>query len=310
MSQRLTASVVVCAFTLDRWTELQQAVTSLRKQTVPVDRTIVVIDHNEELLALATAAFPDLVVLANPNEQGLSGARNTGVAEAETDVVAFLDDDAAAPPDWLASLLAHYADDRVVAVGGGARPVWPSTRPGWFPPEFHWVIGCSYVGLPEQPTPVRNLIGCNMSFRRVAFELVGGFTDGIGRVGSTPVGCEETELCIRLRRSMHGAVVLFDPRIEVLHRVTPERVQWSYFRRRCYAEGISKALVAGKVGAAAATESERAYVTRVLPAGFVRGCRDAIGRRSTPMRPVAIVAGLGFTTLGYGRGLLATRRAA
>src|SRR5439155_54307 len=73
-------------------------------------------------------------------------------------------------------------------------------RPTWHPPEFGWVVGCSYRGLPVEPAPVRNLIGCNMSMRRELFDAVGGFTHGIGRIGTIPLGCEETEWCIRVRQ--------------------------------------------------------------------------------------------------------------
>ena len=54
---------------------------------------------------------------------------------------------------------------------GRRRRTWPRPsgrdgRPRWFPPEFDWVVGCSYTGLPETVAPVRNLIGAAMSFRR------------------------------------------------------------------------------------------------------------------------------------------------
>jgi hypothetical protein len=39
-------------------------------------------------------------------------------------------------------------------------------RPGWFPPEFGWVVGCSYRGTPAERTMVRHFIGGNMSLRR------------------------------------------------------------------------------------------------------------------------------------------------
>ena len=62
------------------------------------------------------------------------------------------------------------------------------------PREFNWVVGCTHRGMPSTTAPVRNLIGCNMSFRREVFSRIGGFRDQIGRVGARPSGCDETEL--------------------------------------------------------------------------------------------------------------------
>ena len=93
-------------------------------------------------------AFPDLVVVPNSGRRGLSGGRNTGVSHAIGDVVAFLDDDARAQPDWLERLAAGYRSPSVVGVGGVATPVWPGQRPPWLPPEFDWVVGCTFVGMP------------------------------------------------------------------------------------------------------------------------------------------------------------------
>ena len=56
-----------------------------------------------------------------------------------------------------------------------------------------------------------------------------------------PLGCEETDLCIRLARAEPGGVILYDPAVRVRHRVTRERARLGYFVVRCHAEGISKA---------------------------------------------------------------------
>ena len=109
------------------------------------------------------------------------------------DVVAFLDDDAVAAVHWLEGLTAPNSDLRVVAVGGRAVPAWELHKPGWFPGEFNWVVGCTYTGHRAEPGPVRNVIGGNMSLWRDVIESAGGFRSVLGRVGTRPVGGEETE---------------------------------------------------------------------------------------------------------------------
>jgi len=301
-----TFSVVLCAYTEARWGDLVDAVESLRRQTLPAHEVIVAIDHNPALLERARRELSGALVLANGGARGLSGARNSGLAAATGSIIAFLDDDAIAAPDWLARMDAAYADPRVLGVGGAITPRWPAERPAWFPAEFDWVVGCTYRGMPERPAPVRNLIGCNMSFRREVFDLIGGFR--IGRVGTLSIGQEndETELCIRLGAARPDALLLYLPEAGVLHRVTAGRTAPSYFARRCFSEGMSKATLARQVGRARGLSAERAYTLRTLPAGVARGCADALLRRRPAglLRAGAIVAGFGATAAGYLAGKL------
>jgi GT2 family glycosyltransferase len=304
----LRFSVVICAYTDRRWEDIVAAVASIGAQTRPPARTILVVDHNPPLLERARVAFPAVLVVPNTGRVGLSGGRNTGVSHAVGDVVAFLDDDARAEPDWLERLAAGYSNPSVIGVGGAATPVWPGQRPSWLPPEFDWVVGCSFVGMPRVAAPVRNLIGANMSFRREVFDTVGGFTDGLGRVGSRPLGCEETELGIRLRQWRAGVRLVYEPAAVVRHRVTTDRMAWRYFCSRCYAEGLSKAMVSRLVGARDALDTERRYVRSVLPRAMVRGLDPRQQHRSAGIARVgAMVAGLALATAGYARGTLASR---
>jgi glycosyltransferase involved in cell wall biosynthesis len=315
MKNALNVSVIICAYTEDRWNDLVAAVQSVRAQSSPAHEIIVVIDHNPRLLERVRSEIPGIVVVDNSEPRGLSGARNSGLAVSRGDVIAFMDEDAAAARDWLQRLMSGYENPDVMGVGGAIEPVWVSGRPRWFPSEFDWVVGCTYKGMPTTSAPVRNLIGCNMSFRREAFEAVGGFRSGIGRVGTRPVGCEETELCIRARQHWPEKTFLYDPEARVYHRVPPTRVGWSYFRSRCYSEGLSKALVSQFVGADDGLASERTYTFRTLPSGVLRNLADVVrGDPAGPLRAGAITSGLAITTVGYAVGLasrkLAERRAA
>ena len=142
---------------------------SVRAQSLPSQEIIVVVDHNPALQAGLAEALPDVTVVANREARGLSGGKNTGVAVAQGDIVAFLDDDAVADQDWLKYFADSYADPAVIGVGGRTLPNWQAPRPSWFPDEFAWVVGAAYRGMPETRAPVRNLLGGNASFRRSAF---------------------------------------------------------------------------------------------------------------------------------------------
>ncbi|MGY0063155.1 glycosyltransferase family 2 protein [Streptomyces sp. LZ34] len=320
LPSRLRMSVVICVYTEERWDDILAAVDSVRGQSLPAHETLLVVDHNPALLRRLATHYGDggpgaagrgeargpvrvpVRVLANAGPRGLSAGRNTGIAASTGEVIAFLDDDAVAELDWLHHFAAAYADPAVLAVGGRTVPVWASRRrPPWFPEEFDWVVGCTYRGLPPGRVRVRNVLGGNASFRREAFELTGGFATGIGRdADKRPLGCEETELCIRLARARPGAVLLIDDRAVIHHKVPPARERFAYFRTRAYAEGLSKALVARSVGAQAGLSTERRYTTRVLPAGVARGLRDALlGRPGGAGRAGAIVAGVAAAASGY-----------
>ncbi|HET8815682.1 MAG TPA: glycosyltransferase, partial [Solirubrobacterales bacterium] len=293
-------SVVICAFTRDRLEVLSEAIDSLRGQTLPPHEIVLVIDHAPELLAEVGERWPELKIVANREKQGLSGARNTGVAEASGEVVAFLDDDAIASPDWLRRLADAYANPEVLGAGGTVRPRWVEGKPGWFPPEFDWVVGCTHSGMPQELSPVRNLVGANMSFRRRPLLEVGGFSHDLGRVGTLPVGCEETDLSIRVHQRWPEAEILYDPDASVDHVVPPARGTVRYFLDRCRAEGRSKAVLTGMVGSDDGLSAERSYVRRTLPLGFLRDLGDAArGDLAGLGRAAMIFVGLAATTTDY-----------
>ena len=240
------------------------------------------------------------MILPNRRKRGLSGARNTALDEAHGSIIVFLDDDAVPLDGWLDALRAPYADRSVYGVGGLVKPRWLGGQPGWFPEEFLWVVGCSHRGRPTDAYPVRNLVGANMSFRKAAFDYVGRFAEQMGRVGERLLSCEETEFSIRLTHANPDAVILYEPSSEVEHYVTQQRTSLSYFFKRCWAEGISKAEVSRRVGRSRALSAERHYALRVLPRGIWNGLSDSVaGDLWGAARSVAIVLGLIATAAGY-----------
>ncbi len=288
----MKASVIICAYSLDRWGDLCQAVASCLNQSRMPDEMVVVVDHNDDLLQRAIAMFPSTSVVPNQFSKGLSGARNTGLASTSGDVVVFLDDDAVAEREWLERMIAPFSSGSVAGVGGWIVPSWPGDPPPWFPETFLWVVGCSYRGLPGDGERIRNPIGASMALRRVVFDTVGDFTSQLGRTSNNAQGGEETELCIRYVKRVPEAHFILARSSIVHHRVPAERLSWRYFRRRCWAEGLTKASVSSLVGSKRALAAERSHLATELPREVLN---SVLG---LARNPVAMIQRLGLIVVG------------
>ena len=293
-------SVVLCAYTEQRWNDLLAAVRSVREQSLAAREIIVAIDHNPQLLARVRQSIPDVIAVENTGGRGAGEARNCGVHLARSAIVAFLDDDAAAAPGWIEHAASAFEDPRVIGVGGTIEPAWDTEPPRWMPAEFYWTVGCTYAGLPTAPAPVRNLIATNMFVRRDALLALGGFRPGFGKTGVRS-GTEETDLCIRANQRWPESIWLYDPAVAITHRVPESRSRLSYFVSRCYDEGVAKASIVGFLGGQDGLASEREYTARTLPRGFLNGLRTTLlGRDAAGIaRSCSIALGFAATTTGY-----------
>lgn len=310
LRHRHNTSVVICCHANERFHDICEAITSVHHQMHTDDEIVVVVDHNPSLRRRLELAAPTAVrLVANRHARGLSGARNTGVAETVGAYVVFLDDDAVASPGMIDAMRTNL-DENANVLGVVARidPIWIGTeRPCWFPSEFLWVVGCSYVGVA--PGPVRNLIGAAMALRREVFETVGGFVIGVGRgEGDLPLGCEETELCMRAARAFPDATFVMSASADCGHKVPAARASWAYFAKRCVAEGISKARIASLSADANSLHVERNYVARTLSKAVATSLIDLVRGRDVcgAAKAFAILLGLATATIGYGLGLCQT----
>jgi cellulose synthase/poly-beta-1,6-N-acetylglucosamine synthase-like glycosyltransferase len=294
-----TVSVIIPTYTKVRWGWLQEAVASVKAQTVPALETIVVVDHNPELLAEIAREFPEVTAVPNIGERGVSGARNSGVKASHGEVAAFLDDDSIARSDWLATLLRHVMTPGVVGAGCYSDGLWEAPCPAWFPGEFGWTIGVSYSGLPDKPTAVRNVWTSAMLVKRDAFEHVAGFREDFGKIGNRSLP-EDTDLCLRIAAVQQNAIWMWDPEKVMQHRVPAGRATFRYLMSRCFLQGWGKAAMAHMDGFEQSTSAERNYALRILPAGIARGLADTLrGDVSGLGRSGAIAAAFTVTVAGY-----------
>ena len=264
---------------------------------------IVCIDHNEALLRKSEAFFAKdrpaeasrVVVVGNKYGGRLGSARNTAAELARGEVLAFIDDDAAAAPDWLERLIAPYDDgEKFAAVGGAPLPEFEAGRPRWFPYEFDWVFGCAYRGLPLTRAPLAHLIGANMSVRRSALAEIGGFHSD---------DHDDMDMCHRI--AFANYTVVYEPRAVVRHFVPADRTTWRYFWRRCYFVNRGKVEAFANMRDAAHLGAEADFVMRIATKSIPAEIRQVIrGDPAGFLRAGAMMAGVTLAGAGHTSGKL------
>jgi glycosyltransferase involved in cell wall biosynthesis len=252
--------------TLNRATLLDRAVRSLLTQAcAPGAIEVVVVDNG------STDATRQVVASLSANVKsghalhyvceprlGLSFARNTGIERAAGRVVAFLDDDSEADPDWAERLLSIFRNDPTVGAAGGRTVVrWPGERPDWITGALEPYYGkCDYgdarkpLAFPEYP------FGSNMAIRRSLLVDLGGFRTDLGARGNNLMAGEETDLFERLHA--RAVSVIYEPTALVHHWAAPERLTRRWSLRRAFKHGLSTAVMAfvkGDRGRRASTRS-------------------------------------------------------
>ncbi|MEM2087032.1 MAG: glycosyltransferase family 2 protein [Archaeoglobaceae archaeon] len=243
----MKCSVIISTYTTQRLKEIIQCLGSLQNQSTPPEEVLIVLDPFRDLIEFYLDRLREFQVKIVISEDfGLSNARNTGIRTSKGDIIVFIDDDIYVKEDWLEKILENFKDNRVWIVGGKIIPEFETSRPRWFPEELDWIVGCTYKGMPDYKTEIRNPIGANMAFRREVFEKVGFFETLVGRFGKKLLGSEETELCLRVKNKYPEVKIIYAPAAIVYHKVPKERTRIGYVLKRAYYEGVSKAILSNK----------------------------------------------------------------
>jgi len=194
-------SVVVCTYNGGR--TLRQCLASLQQLRYSNYEIIVVDDGSTDDTQQILAGYQGVRAIAQEN-QGLSVARNVGLAAATGDIVAYTDSDCFANPDWVTHLVYQLQRSGAAAVGG------PNLTP-----DDGWLAGC-VAAAPGQPTHVlesdqeaEHIPGCNMAFRRSALLAINGFDPTYRKAG------DDVDICWRLQNA--GQWITFAPGAFVWH---------------------------------------------------------------------------------------------
>lgn len=225
--------------THNRAASLRRTLASVVAQSYAGTRPeIVVVNNNstDSTAAVCDEFVPAVRVIDEPR-QGLSYARNSGIAAFEDfagdDVIAFIDDDVEPRPDWAASLAAAFTSDPAIdCVGGRVLASDPGALPGWLTREHWGPLALQDHGparrIFSESSPT-GLIGANFAFRKRVFNQVGGFSPDVQRVNDGVGSTEDHEFLRRLYAT--GATALYVPDLVVTTDVPAERMTREYHRR-------------------------------------------------------------------------------
>ncbi len=214
-----TASVAVVTY--ERPTYVERCLRQLLAQTCP-PKEIIVVDSStgRDTERLVREQFPSVAYAICPAGRGATGtARNISYRLATGEVLAFVDDDAFAEPDWLATLLPLFDDPSVGAVGGRQIRQQPGELTQGVDAIGQLLADGTLTGHfaadPGQVVEVDHLLGANMAFRHSVLDQLGGIHDGYA---GTCIR-EETDLCLRVRGA--GYRLLYTPDAVVEHVAGP-----------------------------------------------------------------------------------------
>jgi GT2 family glycosyltransferase len=216
--EAVTSLIII---TLRRAALLRQTLAALKKQTRPVDE-IVVIDNGPDAETEAAARAAGARYVAEPR-RGYGSARNRGLAEAQGEVLYFLDDDCVAEPDW-AEILSNAGAD----LAGGSRV---SGRTG-LAARLEYLSTDGPVLSPSLPAgEPAHLSTSNLILRREVVEKVGRFDEALAM-------CEDRDFTARARGA--GFRLRFEPRARVTHYSSVFAMGDYFARMRHYGFGTSQ----------------------------------------------------------------------
>ncbi|WP_136602536.1 glucosyl-dolichyl phosphate glucuronosyltransferase [Salinigranum halophilum] len=297
----MNVSVVICTYSIDMFDHLVDAVNSVLAGTYEDREVVVVVDGDGSLFERIRDRYEshdDVVLHCNDKNLGLSASRNVGVELASGDVVAFLDDDAVAHPEWIERLVSLYRRHDAVAAGGRMTGRWVAGKPAFLPEEFYWLVGVTHRGFPTEECEVRNTFGSNISFKREVFEELGGFEPNLGRFGEKYLQGEETEFAARVRQH-YGEGVWYDPDAVVEHKVFDYRTKPGWLVKRAFWQGYSKRVM-GELSSDDDGGEEGVFL-RNLAFVFVPGRLRDLARHRRGVDLLQLFALLVFTgTVGLG----------
>jgi|SRR5579862_3870282 glucosyl-dolichyl phosphate glucuronosyltransferase len=230
--------------TYNRASLLEITLKSLYSITPPDDlqvRVTVVDNNSKDRTPEVAKQFPVNYVFEQ--KAGRSSALNAGIAAAQGDLIAMIDDDEEISETWYAKIAECFRQPGIDFIGGPYQPKFEVSPPKWLVKSLRGVVGWMDFGdQPRQYGPDFEglLLGGNVIIRRELLQRVGPYNTSIGRTGKRLMIGEDDEMLERLLKT--GAHGMYIPDLFVYHWIPKTRLSKSYLRRWKFWAGVSEGI--------------------------------------------------------------------
>jgi len=242
--KNILISVVICTY--KRPFLLKECIESIILNTYENYEIIIVgqgEDHTPQIVVEDHFKNNTKIKCVHTETVGLSSARNTGCYYALGDIIAFIDDDAIAFPEWMEGYVEifQHIEPMPGMVGGAIEPIWEIQRPDWYPPEREFLLGLYNIGNEICPFPETDLpVGANFAILRSAVQRLGAFDERLGfniERKHCMIAGEDSLMALRVKEA--GYSIYYQPKSKVYHHISSTKLTKQYFLKRHFWEGVT-----------------------------------------------------------------------
>ncbi len=247
MSKDIKISIAVC--TRNRSSMLADCINSLLNQNVDSESfEILIIDNNStdntKEVATKFCKNHNNIKYFFEETTGYSAPRNCGWKNASGKIVAYIDDDEIAAPNWIESILATFQiEEKPDIIGGICEVKYDKIPPEWFTDSMGGTNRTRPKGLLNHRTDF--YLGCgNIAFKKEILEILSGFSNNFDMKDGFLMMGEDTDICQRAKNVRFK--LYYNPEIIIYHRMNSNNYDIEKRKEKAKKTGMTTRFIFGR----------------------------------------------------------------
>lgn len=225
---RPLVSVVIPSYNSQKY--IEKCLNSLMMQKTKVPYEIIVVDSSkDDAPQIVAKKFPRVKLIRLQGQTYPGGGRNIGIEDAQGKIIAFIDSDCVAHPNWINDALTSINKGYSI-VGGSVKNANPQSNISIA--DFILTFNEFLIGMPKRE--VQFMPTCNLFCKKEVFGKIGGFSPDL-------LAGEDTLFNYKAIKEFK---LLFNPNIKIAHH---NRESFSKFVKHHYNFGQHSARLRKKI---------------------------------------------------------------